>query len=88
MEEKKLIEAQFLANIHRQLKRLSDSGITVSIVCGEYKGSKNYFYSVDVEVFLKDLPDSFSFEEPYAANSIPHAIEIAEIECKKRGWYI
>lgn len=76
---------QLLLDVHRRLKRLSMAGITVSIVCGKplFVDNVDYFYSVNV--LTKDLDE---FEKPFACHTILQAIEIAEKECKERGWYI
>jgi len=55
-------------------------GFTISICCGP-SGGHPFIYSVDVV-----SPDWQTFEEPYAARSFRHAIEIAEKEIERRGW--
>jgi hypothetical protein len=64
-----------------QWTALGEAGLTVSIVCGP-SGDHAFRWSVDVLA-----PDRRSaFERPYAAHNLQHAIEIAVIEVKRRGW--
>lgn len=55
-------------------------GFVVSVCCGPC-GDKGFLWSVDVMT-----PGGMSFDVPYAANSLDHALDIVEAELKRRGW--
>lgn len=63
-----------------QWTALGEAGITVSICCGP-SGPEAFRWSVQALA-----PDGRAFDEPYEATSLQHAIEIAVIEVKRRGW--
>jgi hypothetical protein len=63
-----------------QWTALAEAGITVSICCGP-SGRDPFRWSVQALA-----ADGREFEEPYAAASLQHAIEIAVIEVMRRGW--
>lgn len=63
-----------------QWTALAEEGITVSICCGP-SGHHPFRWSVQALA-----PDGRSFDKPYAATSLPHAIDIARIEVQRRGW--
>lgn len=59
---------------------LGDAGLMVSICYGRFPSGRLQF-SVNV---LSAQGESFS--RPYAAESLEQAVDIAEIETRKRGW--
>ena len=59
---------------------LGEAGLTVSVCCGP-SGAEAFRWSVTVLA-----RDGHEFEQPYAARSLPHAIDIAVIEVTRRGW--
>lgn len=62
--------------------RLAEKGIVVSFAFGSSEQLiGKCIWSVQV---LTENGDEFF--KPFAARSIQHAAEIAEIECRKRGW--
>lgn len=63
-----------------RLEALGRAGITVSVCCGP-SGDQPFRWSVQAL-----SPDGDEFEEPYAALSFAHAVEIAEFEIGDRGW--
>lgn len=63
-----------------RMETLGRSGLTISVCCGP-SGSMPFRWSVTVMNRRGD-----EFEQPFAARSFDHAIEIAEIEVAKRGW--
>lgn len=62
------------------LERLGRNGLTVSVCCGPC-GAEDFRWSVNV--LNRSMEE---FDMPFAANSFAHAVEIAEIECRERGW--
>lgn len=62
------------------LERLGRSGLTVSVCCGP-AGRGGFAWSVQV---LSRQGEEF--DRPFAAESFEHAVEIAELEVKKRDW--
>jgi hypothetical protein len=60
-------------------RALGRAGVRVSICHGRSRDDV-LLWSVDA------LSKTGSFERPFAAASFEHAVEIAEIEAKKRGW--
>lgn len=65
----------------RRLESLAEKGLTVSICYGPCGESEGLLYSVDVLTKEKE-----SFDKPFAANSLKQCLDIAETECKKKGW--
>jgi len=63
-------------------ERLGRAGITVSICCGP-SGAHPFRWTVQAMSRIGD-----EFDRPFAANDFAHAVEIAEIECAKRGWLV
>lgn len=65
----------------RKWQQLGAAGLTVSIAYG-YCGENGLLFSVNVlsRDFIKE------FERPFAARSFEQAVEIADIECRERGW--
>jgi hypothetical protein len=59
---------------------LSERGLLVSICCGQVAGLPPF--SVQVMTLTGE-----SFDCPYAANSLDQAVDIAETEATKRGWF-
>jgi len=60
---------------------LTKHGLVVSIACGSSRDGGVPFFTV---IALSSTGDTFS--RPFAADSFEQAVEIAEIECAKRGW--
>lgn len=58
-----------------QWVRLGDAGLTVSVCYGRGMWS--------VQVLNQDGED---FKVPYAARDFSHAIQVATVECRERGW--
>ena len=63
-----------------RMEALGRSGFTISVCCGP-SGAQPFGWSVQALG-----PDGFEFEQPFAARSFEHAIEIAETEIAARGW--
>lgn len=66
--------------IQQKLNLLANNGISTSIVYGPC-GAKGALFSVDVLT-----AEYKSFERPFAATTLQQAVDIALLECKKRGW--
>jgi len=64
-------------------ERLGRRGLIVSVVFGPSGASAECRWTVDV--MTRDFQ---SFDRPFAARSLEHAIEIAEIEAIERGWWL
>lgn len=65
----------------RRLEDLGKKGLTISICYGPSGESKELLYSVDVLTL-----EYKSFDKPLTADSLKQCLNIAETECKKRGW--
>lgn len=59
---------------------LARAGIAVSICCGP-RGATPILWTVTAL-----SSEGAEFDDPFAARDFEHAIEIAELECKERGW--
>jgi hypothetical protein len=66
----------------RRWRALGEAGLIVSVVLGPMGGSGRLLFSVDVLTVTFE-----SFPRPYAAETFEQAIEIAEKESRKRGWF-
>ena len=64
-----------------QWEALANNGVVVSVVCGPMAGRDAIAWSVNC--LSADLDE---FRIPYEARDFAHAVEIAGIECRKRGW--
>lgn len=63
------------------LRRMADRGLIVSLVYGQC-GSLGIMWSVDV----LNTNSNESFAKPFAANSLVHAVLIADSQAMQRGW--
>ena len=63
-----------------RLEALGRAGITVSLCCGPC-GDAPFRWTVQAL-----SRDGQEFPRPFAAHSFDHAVEIAEVEIKNRGW--
>ena len=64
-----------------RMEQLGRAGLMVSICCGPSRKDRQFTWSVDVV-----NREGWSFEEPYRADNFEHAIAIAEVEARRRGW--
>ena len=64
-------------------KDLGKAGIIVSVCYGPMGPSGEPMFSVTAM-----SPTGDTFSNPFAANSLEHAIEIALAEARIRGWYL
>lgn len=62
------------------LDRLAAAGIVTSLAYG-HCGDRGICWTVNCMASVLD-----SFEQPFAARTLEQAVEIAIIECTKRGW--
>lgn len=60
---------------------LGDAGVIVSICYGPSGSARQNRWTVQAMG-----PNGDEFDLPYSARDAAHAIEIAEIEAKRRGW--
>ncbi len=67
---------------HEITMLLATHGIVTSVCVGPTKGGDVPRWSV-----LCYVPDDgLEFDKPFAAKDFPHAMQIAFLECKQRGW--
>lgn len=63
-----------------RLEALGRAGLTVSVCCGPC-GTSPFRWTVQVLSIAGQ-----EFDQPFAAHDFTHAIEIAELESRARGW--
>jgi hypothetical protein len=63
-----------------RMEALGRMGLTVSVCCGP-SGDRVFAWSVNVMTARFQ-----AFDRPFTADGFCHAIEIAETECRNRGW--
>lgn len=67
--------------IEDRMEALGRAGITVSVCCGPC-GAQPFAWTVQAM-----SREGHEFDQPFAATSFAHAIEIAEREVAQRGWF-